>query len=192
MYIVLEGIDGSGKTTQCQLLSESLKNMEYDVEIVVEPTQSEIGKLIRKQLQDDTSTTDINQQKLSLLFAADRLTLKHKIQNSTDKIILSDRSYYSSIAYQNSDSIDPKWIEIINKYAPKPDLTILFDVDEDVAIERCDETEVFEKLDFLRKTRKNYLRLLEENSEMIKIDSTGSIDDVKYEVLKLLSDKLDL
>ena len=79
-----------------------------------------------------------------------------------------------------------------NKYAPKPDLTILFDVDEDVAIERCDETEVFEKLDFLRKTRKNYLRLLEENSEMIKIDSTGSIDDVKYEVLKLLSDKLDL
>ncbi|MCI5867789.1 MAG: dTMP kinase [Methanosphaera sp.] len=192
MYIVLEGIDGSGKTTQCQLLSESLKNMGYDVEIVVEPTQSEIGKLIRKQLQDDTSTTDINQQKLSLLFAADRLTLKHKIQNSTDKIILSDRSYYSSIAYQNSDSIDPKWIEIINKYAPKPDLTILFDVDEDVAIERCDETEVFEKLDFLRKTRKNYLRLLEENSEMIKIDSTGSIDDVKYEVLKLLSDKLDL
>ena len=192
MYIVLEGIDGSGKTTQCQLLSESLKNMGYDVEIVVEPTQSEIGKLIRKQLQDDTSTTDINQQKLSLLFAADRLTLKHKIQNSTDKIILSDRSYYSSIAYQNSDSIDPKWIEIINNYAPKPDLTILFDVDEDVAIERCDETEVFEKLDFLRKTRKNYLRLLEENSEMIKIDSTGSIDDVKYEVLKLLSDKLDL
>ena len=192
MYIVLEGIDGSGKTTQCQLLSESLKNMGYDVEIVVEPTQSEIGKLIRKQLQDDTSTTDINQQKLSLLFAADRLTLKHKIQNSTDKIILSDRSYYSSIAYQNSDSIDPKWIEIINKYAPKPDLTILFDVDEDVAIERCDETEVFEKLDFLRKTRKNYLTLLEENSEMIKIDSTGSIDDVKYEVLKLLSDKLDL
>ncbi len=195
MYIVLEGIDGAGKSTQTKLLEKWFIKKGYQTKTVVEPTESEIGKLIRKELLKKESTSDINQQKLSLLFAADRLTLKEEImsvKNNHEKIILSDRSFYSSICYQNNKSINPEWIKLINKYTPRPDVTIILDLDENEAIKRCDKEEVFENIDFLEKTRKNYLKLLKEEENIIKIDATPTEEEVQKQIQKQIEQKLKL
>ena len=112
MYIVFEGIDGAGKSTQINLLKDWLEQNGFDVETVVEPTDSEVGKLIRKILQRPDATTDRIQKTLGLLFAADRMLIMDKL-NDDSKVILSDRSFISSLAYQEPAD----WIEQINKYA---------------------------------------------------------------------------
>lgn len=109
MYIVFEGIDGAGKSTQINLLKDWLEQNGFDVETVVEPTDSEVGKLIRKILQRPDATTDRIQKTLGLLFAADRMLIMDKL-NDDSKVILSDRSFISSLAYQEPAD----WIKQIN------------------------------------------------------------------------------
>ncbi|MBE6487741.1 MAG: dTMP kinase [Methanosphaera stadtmanae] len=192
MYIVLEGIDGTGKSTQTKLLQEHLLKEGYQVETVVEPTKSEIGKLIRVQLKNEESTQDTNQQILALLFAADRLTLKDRIlevKGDKTKFILSDRSFYSSIAYQDNPNIDMQWLRKVNDYTPQPDMMILLDLDEDEAIKRCDETEVFETKEFLRRTRQKYLKFLEEENTY-KIDASQIVEQVHEDICKLIEENI--
>lgn len=191
MYIIIEGIDGTGKSTQCKKISQYLENKGYIVENVVEPTDSPIGKLIRKELKNPNAMCDINQQRLSLLFAADRLTLKEKISGADCKVVLSDRSFYSSIAYQNNSTITPRWVYEINMYAAKADLVILLDVDAHIAVERCDEEETFENLEFLKKTRDNYLKLVNIDDKIKVVDASMREDDVFDEIIKLIMDKLE-
>jgi dTMP kinase len=195
MYIVLEGIDGAGKSTQTELLNDWLIGKGYATKKIVEPTTSDIGKVIRNELLNPESTNDINQQKLTLLFAADRLTLKKEIldaKDSKDVIIISDRSFYSSICYQNNSSVDKDWIYEVNLHTPRPDLTILLDLDEKDAITRCDKEEAFENIQFLEKTRKNYLDLLKIEKNMVVVDASDSLDDVQEKIRKVVQEKLGL
>ena len=167
MYICLEGIDGAGKSTQIEYLSEWLIDSGFKVKKVVEPTDSEIGLLIRKILTSPDATSSNTQEILGLLFAADRLTLMEKIakHEKEKKIVISDRSFYSSLAYQN-----PKdWILEINKFVKTPDLTILLDLDLDLAIERCSGKDEFEKKSFLANIKNNYLKLAKNNKNKFKI-----------------------
>ena len=189
MYIVLEGIDGAGKSTQTELLNDWLTGKGYRTKKIVEPTTSDIGKVIRKELLNPESTNDINQQRLTLLFAADRLTLKKEIldaKDSKDIIIISDRSFYSSICYQNNSSVDKDWIYEVNLHTPRPDLTILLDLDEKEAITRCDREEAFENIQFLEKTRKNYLDLLEIEDNIVIVDAKDSLNDVQEKIRKIV------
>ena len=124
MYIVFEGIDGSGKSTQIQLLKEWLEANGFEVETLVEPTDSEVGRLIRKILQRPDALTEKVQKTLGLLFAADRMLIMDKLEDES-KIFISDRSFISSLAYQEP----VEWVEVLNKYAKKPDLIILLDLD---------------------------------------------------------------
>ncbi len=195
MYIVLEGIDGSGKTTQTQLLNEWLTTKGYKTRKIVEPTGSDIGKLIRNELLNPESTNDINQQRLTLLFAADRLTLKKEIidaKGSKDIILISDRSFYSSICYQNNSSVEKEWIYEVNLHTPRPDLTILLDLDEKEAITRCDKEEVFETIQFLEKTRTNYLELLDTEENIVVVDAKDSLDKVQERIRKIVEEELGL
>ena len=195
MYIVLEGIDGAGKSTQTELLNDWLTGKGYATKKIVEPTTSDIGKVIRKELLNPESTNDINQQRLTLLFAADRLTLKREIldaKDSKDIIIISDRSFYSSICYQNNSSVDKDWIYEVNLHTPRPDLTILLDLDEKEAITRCDREEAFENIQFLEKTRKNYLDLLEIEDNIVVVDAKDSLNDVQGKIRKIVQEKLGL
>ncbi|RAP49764.1 MAG: dTMP kinase [Methanosphaera sp. rholeuAM74] len=194
MYIILEGIDGSGKSTQSQLLCKWLQERGYNASGMVEPTKSSIGALIREKLQLEESTNDTNQQMLTLLFAADRLTLKdelEKVLSSKTDMVVSDRSFYSSVCYQNTDSIRPEWIYEVNKYTLRPDLTIILDLDEEESVSRCDGDEVFEDAKFLHKTRKNYLNLVNDE-DIIKIDASGSIEEVQEIIRQVLIEKLGI
>ena len=155
MYIVFEGIDGAGKSTQINLLKDWLEQNGFDVETVVEPTDSEVGKLIRKILQRPDATTDRIQKTLGLLFAADRMLIMDKL-NDDSKVILSDRSFISSLAYQEPAD----WIEQINKYAKEPDLVLLLDVDVKTSVNRCSKEDEFENEEFLSKVKANYLDLI--------------------------------
>ena len=163
MYIVFEGIDGAGKSTQIKLLKDWLEQNGFDVETVVEPTDSEVGKLIRKILQRPDATTDRIQKTLGLLFAADRMLIMDKL-NDDSKVILSDRSFISSLAYQEPAD----WIEQINKYAKEPDLVLLLDVDVKTSVNRCSKEDEFENEEFLSNVKANYLDLISNfNHEII-------------------------
>jgi dTMP kinase len=193
MYIVLEGIDGAGKSTQTELLDNWLKQEGYKTKKIVEPTTSDIGKLIRKELLDPEATNDANQQRLALLFAADRLTLKEEIadaKNSKEIFLISDRSFYSSICYQNSSSIDSKWVYEINHYTIRPDLTIILDLKPEESINRCEKEETFENIPFLQKTRENYLKLLEIEKNIYLLDASKSLEQVQEDIQNLIKEKL--
>ena len=147
MYIVFEGIDGAGKTTQIELLKDWLVNNGFQVETVVEPTDSDIGKLIRKLLQDENATSEYMQKTLGLLFAADRTLLMNDIESfqKENKVVISDRSFYSSLVYQEPAD----WIEEINKFAKIPDMVILLDLDLKTSVSRTEGKDEFENEEFL-------------------------------------------
>ena len=181
MYIVFEGIDGAGKSTQIQLLKEWLEENGLNVELLVEPTDSKVGKLIRELLTYDNATTEDMQKTLGLLFAADRMLIMDKL-NDENKVIISDRSFISSLAYQ-----EPKeWINEINKYAKKPDLVLLLDLDVATSVKRCDGEDSFENEEFLNKVKENYLDVIKEFNYEI-IDANNGINKVSSDIKKAVA-----
>ena len=186
MYIVFEGIDGAGKSTQIQMLKEWLEANGFRVETLVEPTDSEVGKLIRKVLQRPDATTDVIQKTLALLFAADRMLIMDKLEDES-KIILSDRSFISSLAYQ-----DPaEWVEVLNRYAKKPDLLILLDLDVKKSVARTSGEDTFENEEFLTGVKENYLKLAE-NYEHKIIDANNGVNKVSSDIKKAVAPYLGI
>jgi len=167
MYVVLEGIDGAGKSTQIDALKQWIEDSGFEVETIVEPTDSDIGLLIRKMLQNPNAVDENIQKTLGLLFAADRILLMDRIakEEYCNKVIISDRSFYSSLAYQQPSD----WIAKINMFAKKPDLVLLLDLDVDLAIERCSGEDEFEKKSFLDNVKNNYLDLAKKDIDRFKI-----------------------
>ncbi|MBR0271072.1 MAG: dTMP kinase [Methanobrevibacter sp.] len=186
MYIVFEGIDGAGKSTQIQMLKEWLEANGLEVETLVEPTDSEVGKLIRKILQRPDATTDRVQKTLGLLFAADRMLIMDKLEDEK-KVIISDRSFISSLAYQEP----AEWIAILNKYAKKPDLLILLDLDVKTSVARTSGEDTFENEEFLTGVRENYLKLAE-NFEHEIINANNGINKVSSDIKKAVASKVGL
>ena len=190
MYIVLEGIDGAGKSTQIKLLKEWLGNNGLKVETVVEPTDFEVGKLIRELLTRSDATSDTMQKTLGLLFAADRLILMDKIEKleSENTVVISDRSFYSSLVYQKPQ----EWIKELNKYAKIPDLVLLLDLDVKKSVERCDGTDEFENEEFLTGVKKNYLDLAKSNDNIKIIDANNGPNKVSSDIKKAVAPLFDI
>ncbi|MCQ2970490.1 dTMP kinase [Methanobrevibacter gottschalkii] len=186
MYIVFEGIDGAGKSTQIQLLKQWLEDNGFRVETLVEPTDSEVGKLIRKILQRPDATTDNVQKTLGLLFAADRMLIMDKLEDKS-KIIISDRSFISSLAYQ--EPVD--WIEVLNKYAKKPDLLVLLDLDVKKSVARTSGEDTFENEEFLIGVKDNYLKLAKNYTSEI-IDANNGVNKVSSDIKKVIAPYLGI
>ena len=166
MYIVLEGIDGAGKSTQISLLKDFLEQNGLEVETVVEPTDSEVGKLIRKLLTRHDATSDAMQS----------------------KVIISDRSFYSSLVYQ-----EPReWIQELNKYAKIPDLVLLLDLDVEKSVARTDGTDEFENVEFLTAVKENYLKIAEENGNFKIIDANNGPNKVSSDIKKAVAPLFDI
>lgn len=186
MYIVFEGIDGAGKSTQIQLLKEWLENNGLEVETIVEPTDSEVGKLIRKILQRSDATTDRVQKTLGLLFAADRMLIMDKLGDDK-KVFISDRSFISSLAYQ--EPMD--WIYELNKYAKKPDLLILLDLDVKTSVARTSGEDTFENEEFLTNVRANYLDIIKDFNHVI-INANNGVNKVSSDIKKAVAPHVGL
>ncbi|MFC2175141.1 dTMP kinase [archaeon] len=190
MFIVFEGLDGSGQSTQAALLASRLNDGGKSV-VTKEPTNNLIGGLIRAQLTKEWSTT---QECLQLLFASDRAHhLERVVEPALAKgyNVVSDRYMFSSIAY-GSVSADKEWLKQINSKFRLPDHIFFLDVPTDVCIKRMEtsrfEFELFEKSDYLDKVRENYLQLAKEYANFHVIDGNQPPAAVHQLILDVVSE----
>ena len=153
---------------------------------MVEPTDSEIGKLIRKILQRPDATNDRVQKTLGLLFAADRMLIMDKLEDKS-KIIISDRSFISSLAYQEPAD----WIGVLNKYTKKPDLLLLLDLDVKRSVSRTSGEDTFENEEFLTGVKDNYLKLAENYTTEI-INANNGVNKVSSDIKKAVAPYLGI
>jgi len=190
VLINLEGIDGCGKSTQCKLLMEKFQKENENVVILKEPTDGKYGQKLWEMLKGQREATT---EEILDLFVKDRREhVDEKIKPALDdgKIVLMDRYYYSTIAYQAAAGIDVERIRKDNEFAPKPDIVLIFDLPVDLAMERVrghSVADAFEKEEHLEKVRKAYLNL--EDDPLVRIiDSTRTPEDIFAEVWNLVSE----
>ncbi|MGC8949329.1 MAG: dTMP kinase [Thermoprotei archaeon] len=189
LFIVFEGIDGAGNTTQSNLLVQWLEMQGFRVLLTKEPTIGEIGVLIKKKLKSPTVSHPAVD---ALLFAADRVEhVYSKIMPALNNgiFVVSDRYKESSMAYQSAQGLSQKWIHVLNKYAIEPDLTIILDVEPEISLARKPTlTDRYEKKDFLEKVRKKLLeRAIEKGYPVVYTgDSVEKSHEKIVNLVKLL------
>ncbi|MEJ2058420.1 MAG: dTMP kinase [Desulfofustis sp.] len=139
VFIVFEGIDGSGKSTQINLLADLLKKQAYDVVETREPTDGSYGRKIRSLYLDRTSVTP--EEEIELFIKDRRQHIEQIIEPalSGGKIVLCDRYYFSTAAYQGAAGGDPDAILARHDFAPVPDLVIIIEIDPRISITRITE-----------------------------------------------------
>ena len=172
-FIVLEGIDGSGKSTQAALLSERLAKEGLECISLAEPSNGSYGIRIREMLNG----TPLPVQEQLELFMLDREDDAQKnIRPALEKgiTIILDRYYFSNAAYQGALGLDPFFILNENKRRgfPEPDKVFFIDITPETAIERIakrqgEEREIFEKKEFLHKVRDNFISIMDERCVII-------------------------
>ena len=193
-YLAFEGVDGSGKTSYIEALSSHLEKKSINFKIVREPGGSKLGEGIRDLLLSHVYTVEPLTE--ALLFSANRANLiseiiKPSIENGIK--IISDRSAYSSVAYQgvgrglgfdkiyeiNDVAVDGYW----------PEKVILLDIDPEVSLKRqkINDRIGSSELDFFKKVREGYLQLSEKfNENFLVIDATLDLTDNLKTIYKWL------
>ena len=190
MLIDLEGIDGCGKSTQSKFLMEKFEENNEKSIILKEPTSGKYGKKLWEMLSGKREAAT---EQILDLFVMDRKEhVDDKINPALKegKIVLMDRYYYSTMAYQAAAGIDVNRIRKDNEFAPKPDIVLIFDLPADLAMKRVkghSVADVFEKEEHLEKVREAYLNLREDPIVRI-IDSTRTPEEIFDEVWKLVAE----
>ena len=202
-FIVLEGIDGSGTTTQAQRLVAALVRAGHDARFTCEPSGGPHGRQIRQLLSPSSDPVSRAWDALALLFAADRLDhvareIRPALQSGA--VVICDRYDLSSLAYQSATApagVDPvPWIRAINQRALRPDLTLVLDVEPDVAearrARRAQPAEIFEQRDLQRRLAELYARgeELVPGDRLLHIRSEGSVEEVGTQILQAISTNL--
>lgn len=203
-FIVFEGIDGSGKSTQLNMIAKRLADEGHDVHATFEPSEGPVGRLIRKMLSGEVPT---DQRTIAALFAADRtdhlVNEKNGIAGKVrdGKIVLCDRYYFSSYAYQ-SQHLDMEWVIGTNAVVAeilRPDMTIFIDVDPDMCFQRIkagrNSLEMYEKVEIMKQVRENYFKAFDRLKDVEKIaviDGTRSVESVEETIYKEISKLLDI
>ena len=198
-FIALEGIDGSGKSTQIGRLVRRLTERGVTCHATREPTGRPVGALIRQAL---TGQTPLDPRVIAALYAADRID---HLVNGEDGLlslvergvtVVTDRYYFSSYAYHSVD-MDMDWVIEANSFSAgllRPTLTVFLDVPVDRAMERIrrgrDHVELFEKEDRLQKTRALYFEAFERlkgEETVAVVDGDGPEDEVAGRVWAAVS-----
>ena len=199
-FITLEGIEGSGKSTNLEVIKAVLDKNKIEYVVTREPGGGPLGPQLRKLLLDKDQS--ISPTVEMLLMMADRKDhVDNIIKPSLEKDIwvISDRYLDSTIAYQGGGrQLDIKLIESLSAELklPTPDLTLLFDLPVDVALQRAEkrsELDRFERepKDFHSRIRNSYLELASSNHRIKTVDSSKDIESVAMQVEKYLTDFLD-
>ena len=197
-FIVFEGIDGAGKTTQIKLLSARLKKRGIECYITAEPTDMPSGKLIREALSGRVKTTTAE---MADMFAHDRVIHKKDEEKGIDAhlndgiTVISDRYYYSSLAYQGSE-LGFETVAALNLDNPDirtPDICLFLDLSPEKSLERIGKradtpTEIYENYDYLEKTRRMFFDVFERlraRGEHIEIiDASGSAEEISDKIIE--------
>jgi dTMP kinase len=190
-FVVLEGLDGAGTTTQTQRLAERLRAEGTRVRTTREPSDGPIGTLIRQALTGRLGlpgrSGPLSEETLALLFAADRRDhVDAEIAPALERgeWVLCDRYLLSSLAYQGT-ALPRAWVETINATAPSPDLTLFLEVKTQVAASRRGgrggPAELFENDARQRKVARAYresIRLRSRHERIVELDGSQSVDQV--------------
>ena len=208
-FIVLEGIDGAGTSTQMDIIKNNPETERFL--FTAEPTSAETGKFLRRMLSGDV---DVSNETAAYLFAADRNEhVNGKLRTTEDRklisgikeasekgfTVVSDRYLFSSLAYQ-SINCSPEVPRMLNSLFPLPSLLVYLDITPDEALKRIDgrgEREIYEKKDFLEKTVAEYRRILDEYSEdkkgkgmkILVLDATKTKEEINEAIMKEIQKK---
>lgn len=199
IFIVFEGIDGAGTTTQARRLDERIGSEapELGVTVTAEPSNGPVGTLIRQVLRGRVTglaatgaALPFDRRALALLFAADRLdhvACEVEPLVAAGRIVISDRYVGSSLAYQGLDA-PLEWVAAINRFAPAPDLLVFLDVPVGVAWERIRRTragtELFEVPETLARVAAGYPKAMPKcrSGRTVTVDGTLPPDVVAAQV----------
>lgn len=189
-FIVIEGSDGSGTTTQAKIIAEKLGGF-----FTFEPSDSDIGRLLRRGLSKEM---DCTYRTLALLFAADRdvhLNAGNGIIERCKKgKVICDRYIFSSLVYQSLNLPEDEVLSYNEKF-PLPEVLIFIDTPVDVCFERVSrrkKREIFEEYDLMKVVSERYKRVVESfdggGMRIIHVDGTLSIDEITNYILDQLQD----
>lgn len=185
IFIVIEGIDGTGKSTQAKRLGEWFTAQGREVILSFEPTTGPWGKKVR----ESAATGRLSPEDELQYFLNDRRQHVEELISpslAAGKVVILDRYYFSTMAYQGARGFDPAEIRRQNEaFAPVPDLLLIMDLDVDSALERIgvrgDTANEFEKRDNLERCREIFLSLRNEPFARV-IDTRGTLDEVAAQV----------
>lgn len=199
-FIVIEGIDGAGTTTQTALLASALRARGRAVRTTREPSDGPIGVLIRQVLSGrlvvpGEAPAPLGWETMAALFAADRLD--HVAAEVAPALregqaVISDRYDASSVAYQGISADDPEvfeWILALNARARRPDLTVVLDVSPEVAqarrAARADRAEIFDDPELQRRLARFYAEIERyfPRDRVVHVDGDGAPEAVHAQVL---------
>lgn len=189
-FIVFEGIDGCGKSTQLKHLGDSLRLQGYEVVETREPTDGLYGQRIRALYRNRSAATP--QEELELFIQDRREHIEQVIRPSLDegKIVLCDRYFFSTAAYQGAAGCDPEEIIALHRFAPVPDLAIIFEIEPRESIRRITETRGeqpndFEQIESLEKVDSIFSQM--DLPYMVRIDGSAPEHEVHRHVLELVN-----
>ncbi len=200
LFIVLEGIDKAGKTTQAELLKRYLINQGDSAIISSEPTEGVIGQLIRRAMQNQVFMINDKakfDQQMAYLFAADR---HYHLYNEVDGVykliqqdhshVIATRYYFSSLAYNSNNREEFNFVYGLNKRFPNPDLVIYLDISLDTALSRLENAlykEVYETQEKLQQVKDNYQQIFQAyNGQIITIDGKDNIEKINQKITDYL------
>ena len=199
-FIVFEGIDGAGKSTQIQLLANRLKEQGRRVYCTAEPTESVSGGLLRDALGGVSKRTSCE---MAAMFVLDRIFHNVNPVNGIEKMladgvdVICDRYYYSSLAYQGSPT-DYEWVKGMNLNCPEirvPDLCVFLDLTPQQSMARISKgrvtTEIYETEEQLTKVRDRFLSVFEglEGRDNVKIvNAAGSIEEIHERICQIVDE----
>ncbi|MBE6576992.1 MAG: dTMP kinase [Ruminococcaceae bacterium] len=198
-FIVFEGIDGSGKTTQAKLLAEYLEGQGKKAVLTAEPTKLPTGKALREALGGKVKKSECE---MAVLFVQDRIAHNIVPEDGIEALVnagvdvICDRYYYSTLAYQGQ-STDYAWVKSMNLSCPeirKPDLCIYIDLLPEQSLERIskgrDSVEIYENVETLTKVRDKFLSVIDDLSatDNIKvINGYRTPEEVAAEIQKTVN-----
>ena len=192
LFIVFDGMDGTGKTTQMRLLCERLNALGIETVLTAEPTDSPDGRALRRALSGKEPASN---SRLAALFLLDRIGHNTEIEDrmAEGKTVISDRYYYASMAYQGQGD-NFEWVARMNLDCPhvrKPDGAILLDMNPEDSMARIrenrssDELEIYETVAQQEKIRARFARVteyLKDRDLIITVNAAGTVEEVAARV----------
>jgi dTMP kinase len=194
-FIVLEGLDGSGTTTQLNRLFSLLSEKRIHAVKTCEPTEKAAGQLIRRILGGQEKAEP---ETVALLFAADRnehLYGQEGIAEScrNGNIVISDRYLFSSLAYQSVE-LDFEYVYSLNRRFPLPEYCIYLNIDPEHSLNRLssrESREIYENIEFQKNVRKNYeqafSRLSSSGMKFLSVDGSADKNNITAEIFRFLA-----
>jgi len=200
-FLVLEGLDGAGTTTQAQWLSGWLRGRGREVHLTAEPSRGPVGAMLRQVLSKRVvggEGRDFDAAAAALLFAADRLDhfeseIGPRLRRGID--VVSDRYVLSSLAYQAVSTGDARWVEAVNAKAPPADLTLFLSVRPRVSLGRryaaSAEREIYEVPAFQRRVHQAYRKALRRlGDRVVEIPGEGPVEEVSARLARAVQEHL--